>query len=60
MTGQRIARLVIMFASWGAVGAVLAYAFGIRRLDLLVACGILAVALFAAVAGIAFLLSQRK
>lgn len=60
MSGQRFARLFVMLAGWGAVGAVLAYAFGIRRVDLLVACGIVAVALFAAVAGIAFLLSRRE
>ena len=60
MNGQRIARLVLMLAGWGAVGAVLAYSFGIRRADLLFACGVMAASAFVAVSAIFFLLSRDK
>lgn len=58
-SGARLARLLLMFAGWGVVGAVLAFAFGLRRTDLLVVCAVIAMALFAAVSGIAYLLATR-
>ena len=58
MNGQRIARLVLMLGGWGGVGANVAYSFGIRRLDLLVVCGVMAGAAFVAVAAIAFLIRR--
>lgn len=60
MTGQRFARLFVMFASWGAIGAMLAYAFGIRRVDLLVVCGLVAVAVALAISGVLFLLAGDR
>jgi len=60
VNGQRVARLVLMAAGWAAVGAVLGYAFGLRRLDLPVVCGLVAVGAFVAIGGITFILSRRE
>jgi hypothetical protein len=60
MNGQRAGRMIVMAAGWVAVGAVLGYAFGLRRFDLLAACGLVALAAFVAVSGIAFLLSRYR
>lgn len=60
MNGHRIARLTLMAAGWGGVGAVLAYTFGIRRVDLLVVIGVMTVAAFVVVAAIAYLLRRDQ
>ena len=60
MNGQRIARLFLMAAGWGGVGAILAYSFGIRRLDLLAVIGVMTIAAFVVVAAIAYLLRRDQ
>jgi len=60
VNGRKVAHLTIMALGWGATGAFVAYSFGIRRLDLLVACGVVVVAVVLAISGVLFLLAGDR
>ncbi len=60
MTPQKVARLAVMLLGWGATGAIVAYGFGVRRVDFLWVSAIMAIAGFVVISAIFFLVTRER